>query len=352
MTNIIPSSCSILKKIIGNILTFFYVNRLRLFVYVISFFAISTFILAVINGRKSNLDSVLDLVVSTSSIITAIIITYLFNKLFAEKTIRIERKKEIDELSLKINLLRYLSYKIIHQIDFWEIPKKGHISNIIKNKYSWLTYEVYRGEDNNHKIPYDKFEEIDREIHSTFGQTFLAFKGLIDGEDKFYEYPEVNPKNYSLDQTSKYIEYTASIWSFMDKNPNFLDISSIHTYWQKSFGNIYLKLFNKKLNITKSHIKFKELFSYFYENILVKHNYLTQLNTISPYKTFLSLFSNLVIFIFITLGALIIKILGVVDCQLLIIYIVTLFISNTLDLIILTGMSIRKELEIKEIFKV
>lgn len=59
-------------------------------------------------------------IISTIGIISAILITFIFSKLYAEKSEIVERKKRMQQLSAKINAIRKVSYILFKKNKFWK----------------------------------------------------------------------------------------------------------------------------------------------------------------------------------------------------------------------------------------
>ena len=168
----------------------------RILLYEISFtfsFVILLSYTEIINFDKKEMLSTL---ISIISIIIAIIVTYLFSKLFAEKSIRVERKKEIDEFSKQITYLRRIAFHIRGMHDFWR-HGNHNLKGVIDGRYPDLTYEQYRGYDESRQFSHEEYDRINREIFGTDGQAYLALKALEDNENSFAFFREFNPKNYS-----------------------------------------------------------------------------------------------------------------------------------------------------------
>ena len=87
----------------------------------------------VLYSSSSKLDSenVLSLLVRIISVISAIVISYLFSKLFAERKERVNRKYEIDEISKKIILLQKISFTIRSCHEFWRISDSVNPKSVI-----------------------------------------------------------------------------------------------------------------------------------------------------------------------------------------------------------------------------
>ena len=294
---------------------------------------------------------ILNVLISASSIILAIVVTFLFSKLFTENSIRIDRKKEIDELSIKITYLRRIAYHIRQSHEFWKF-NGINAKATIDRKYETLSYEDYRAGIS--KFTYDEWVKIDEDIYGTTGQAYLALKGLEDGENTFAFYAEVNPRNYSLNDIGRYKVYVNSFWYMLDKSDDeIVNFSNVNSYWMESIDELYFKITGKLIDKTNYKSEIKNLFSEFESVIFNKHYYRTLLNTNTP-STLKSAFGSMLVFVLIVISCLILYILNI-DGQIgmiLVLLIASTFIANTLDLIILTLFSIRKELDVNEIFRI
>lgn len=72
-----------------------------------------------INGVKIALPNI----ISTIGIMNAILITFIFAKLYAEKSEIVARKKRMHQLSDKINALKKITYILFRKNQFWNNPK-------------------------------------------------------------------------------------------------------------------------------------------------------------------------------------------------------------------------------------
>lgn len=341
-----------IKRTLTNLDKYFF----RILLYELLFIIFFQTIISNIDINSFNKKEILSLLISVTAVIIAIIVTFLFSKLFAEKTIRIERKKDIDELSLKITYLRRIAYHIRSLHEFWQKGNKN-IKSIIDSKYPNLKYEEYRG----YEIPgmqqftYDEFKIMNKEISETIGQGYLALKGLENGENEFSFYTEVNPQNYSLDDVARYKEYTQMFWSMLDRtSDDFFKITDIHPYWLKNIEELYFKITGKQINKNEFKNEIKALLTFFDSIVFEKHYYLNSLNSNMFPSVFKDAFINMLFFLLILIISLILFIINFdsnknIFCT---IFLVSLFISNTADLILLTFLAIKNELNVREIFKI
>jgi len=295
---------------------------------------------------------ILNVLISVSSILVAIVVTFLFSKLFAENAVRIERKKEIDELSLKVTYLRRIAHHLRGLHEFWNF-NGINAKSVIDNKYKDLHFEEYRAGTS--RFSYEEWIKIDEEIYSTTGQAYLALKALEDGEDSFAFYSEINPKNYSLNDIGRYKEYAGSFWYMLNNSDNeIVNFNGIHENWLSSVDELYYKITNKQIDKKKYKSQIKDLFSEFDNVIFEKHYYLTSLNSNTFPVIFKMTFLNMLIFVLIVITSLILYILNINGQlgRISIILTASTFIANTVDLILITLISIKSELNIKEIFRI
>lgn len=330
-------------------------NLYRIIIYEISFITFLWTFYFITDYKTFDKNSTLNLLISVVAIIVAIIITFLFSKLFSEKSIRVERKKEIDSLSIKITYLRRIAFHIRSIHEFWEIGNTNSKS-VIDYKYKKLTYEEYRGgRDGRKEWDYEDWKRIDKEISSTIGQSYLALKGLEDGQSEFSFFSEFNPQNYSLNDIARYKEYTGSFWSFLDRsdseNVNFDKISD----YEKNFiDELFFKIVGRQINKKEYKQEIKDLLTNFDSVIFEKHYYLNNINSDNYPITFRDSFNNMLIFIIILLASVVLFVsnFNQIKAYLFSLIILCFFISNTIDLILITMKSIKFELKIDDIYKI
>lgn len=306
------------------------------------------------NNESLNKKEILPLIISVASISSAIIITYLFTKLFTERTSRIEYKKKIDELNIIINFFRILMHRIRSEDKLWMVNKNS-IRYTLDNKLNWLTLEIYRGENNQLRLPYEKFEIINEQINGLIGQAYLAIKGFSDGDDSFTDYSDTNNRNYTLSDIIRYGNYQSIIWAYLDEysnNDHIFNANEIHSMWFERMNEYYKKITNKKLKREKFKKQIKDLMTYFDENVFSKHYYF---NTFLAQKfpvSFLRLFINIIINIVVLITSLLFFMINIPNEFTLLSILVSIFITNMLDLGIIILVSIPKELTINERYSI
>ncbi|WP_268223534.1 hypothetical protein [Sinomicrobium oceani] len=333
------------------------INKLiRNFIYPIVAFISFWIFIEFTNTDEFNKNQILSTIISVISIIIAIIVTYLFSKLFAEKTTRIERKKEIDLLSSKVTSLRKMAFHIRGLHEFWKF-NGINVKSIIDHKYKDLSYEEYRGYEvpGHRKFTSEELTKIDKDIYGTNGQAYLALKGLEDGENSYSFFAKFNPKNYSLDDIVRYKEYAGSFWYFLDRSSDeIVNFNGCSRYWLNSIDELYYQITGNQIDQDNYKKSIKDLLSEFDSLIFEKHYYLNSLNSTKLSGFYRKGLLNMMIFLLLLIIAVFIFVLDlrIMTSFLSTIILLSFFIANTLDLIIITVQSIRTELEVNEIYSI
>jgi hypothetical protein len=328
-------------------------NFYRILAYEVTFFISSTIFILFTDYKTFDKTDTLSTMISVISIILAIIITYLFSKLFSEKTIKVERKKEIDELSKKITYFRRIAFHIRGMHEFWKF-KEANIKSAVDHKYPELTYEQFRSYPGHEIFNYEELDEIDKKIYGTCGQAYLALKGLEDNDNSFSFFVEFNPQNYSLDDIERYKDYSSSFWYLLDRSDKaIVNFNGVSKYSLKFIDELYFKITRTNINKEDYRGSIKELFSHYDSEIFEKHYYLTKLNSDNFPSVFKNSFINMLVFLILLIVSLF---LYVIDFNVKLnflssIFLLSLFISNTIDLILITFQSIKSDLNVTDIYK-
>jgi len=323
---------------------------IRLFIFLLVTFCSLKFLLSFSSEFKFDKKEILSLLISVISIIIAIIITYLFSKLFAEKSERIQRKSEIDLLSHKITAFRKIAFHIRGFHDFWKF-KDNNIKSKMDHKYKHLVYEDLR----NDKFTYDELTPIIRDVGETSIQAYLGLKGLENNENSFGFFQSFNPKNYTLDEIARFEYYANGFWYLLDRSDNdIVNFKNVGRYSLDFIDELYFEITSKKINQDEYKREIKELFGHFETEIFQKHYYLSRLNSTSIPKVFISSLMNMLIFIIALISGIFIFIADFHSLKeyLFTMLVVSVFIANTVDLLILTIRSLKTELKIKEFYRI
>jgi len=243
---------------------------------------------------------VLSLLISISSIIAAILITYIFGKLFSDKATRVDIKKNIDNLAVVINNFRNLVFRLRNIDSLWKVGKTS-VNYIIRQKYPALTVNSYR----NH-LTYDEFVIVEKNINYMMGQTYLAMKGFADGDEKFTDYCDTNYRNFTLNDIERYIENSQYIWGYLDEasDATFSGVI-IPPHWYDRLGEYYFNITGQTLNRDTFKNQIKDLMTYMQESVFQKHYYYNSLLQQSVPKFYVGLLINILILLSIVVVALV-----------------------------------------------
>ena len=310
----------------------FIVNSIRIILYpivsIVSFAIFLNFTDQIDFDKKE----VLSVLISVISILVAIVVTYLFSKLFTEKAIKIERKKDIDVMSNKVTYFRRIAFHIRSLHGFWKFGDVN-IKSIVDHNYNKLSYEQYRGYNirGQKKFTYEESCKIDEDIYGNDGQAYLALKGLEDNDNRFAFFTEFNPKNYSLDDISRYKEYTNSFWNFLDNSSDAIVTFDGHSnYWLNKISELYLKITGNSIDTTNYKRDIQELYAYFDTELFDKQFYLTSLNSNKMPIFFKSSLINMVIFLILLITSIFMFVINHEQSFLWTIIILSFFIANTI----------------------
>ena len=176
-------------------------------------------------------------------------------------------------------------------------------------------------------------------------------------------YPSVNITAYdglpNNEIMSLYKDSRGIVWAGTQNgvsailNDEIKNFNKENKHWLNFIEDLYFKILKRKIDKVNFRNDIKELFAYFENEIYDKFYYLTELNKKRiPFILELSM-TNLFNYIIILMCSLFFLITNYsLDFKFRItIILVSLFFSNTIDLILIIYVSLNKELEINEILK-
>jgi hypothetical protein len=289
-------------------------------------------------------DVVLGTIISSLGIIIAIVTTFIFSKVFSERSERVDRKKLIDAYSKKLTALRRLAHRILlHDEIIWLNMKPQGIEEL----YPGLTVWGFRGAE------YTKYLEI---IENTKGselsiQAYLAAK-LLEGEnpDQYMIDPTFH-KNYSLEEIADYRDASIFVYSFLSEYQSKIRLDRLHEHWltgiQEEVQIISGK--NEKLDVRLLFLTFNDAYS----DQLVRLYGLTQLNRKSVGTSFEGLLFDLALsslIIIISVYALSFSICDHVKETLIRLSLCGL-VTVIIDILVNTFISTKKELSVDEFYE-
>lgn len=297
---------------------------------------------------EENWKDVLIVLISTVGIISAIIISFLFSKLYSDRNERIQRKILIDGFSKKLTALRRIAHFLRSSHDFWRFNKsKQHLDN----KYKNLTLEKFINMD------YEKYTAFIDEIEGS-ELTVLAYLSLKELEkpapSSFSFYSPVWLVNYGLNDLARYQDACRRIWSFFDEFKERVNASVISKMEQNNIIDNLRLVYPENSQFEITNRTFYDLFNDFPEKFIREHYYLTRLNTKPLGVSLTGLLMNLILLIIILAGGVVLLSIQISDYYsiLLLNVIVSLFIISVFDLTLNIISSIRKELKIDEYYQI
>lgn len=294
---------------------------------------------------------ILSIIISTTGVTIAIIVSFLLSKLFSEKEVRVERKRLIDKESHRITAFRKLCHFLRKSSVFWE--PFGNLKSKMDSKYKFLTLAHYDSTG----IDYIKYTEFLKEVNygELGGQAYVGLREIEGCESSDLAYIDSQlRKTYSLDEISLIHDASQRIWCFFDKNKS--KIVNIN-----SMCKLDLMQIRKNIEIIYPHYndeeldnsKFIGLFDDIHVNISSKLFTLSQQNEKFLGLRFNLLLGNLLLFVLIiVVGVLLMSInyngnQKIFDIQVLI----SIFIVGIIDLIFNVFLVIKKELQIDEFYE-
>lgn len=293
-------------------------------------------------------DQLLNLMIATTSITVAILVTYFFSKIFSEKQERIQRKFLIDDYSKLISSLVKIAFNIRSDHRFWEFSKKT--KSVLDAKYPDLTVEEFRSTK---WEAYQKYtEELGGEITP---QAYMALRGLENNEPSSYEFfRSFKLRNYSLDELCRFKDYCGHIWYFLDERKRDDLFKNSNEIYKNNIKKEYFFIMKKQIEEESFSKDMTNLFSEFSEKILLESYYLTELNQRELPSHFVWISINFLIYLILLIVSIFLFTLDLCSYMKAIytLVVVSTFISNTIDLAIGLFTSVRAELEIKDFYKV
>jgi hypothetical protein len=293
-------------------------------------------------------NEVLIVLVSTIGITTAIIITFFFTKLYADRNEKIQRKVRIDGLSKKLTAFRRIAHFLRSDSEYWKFNKtKIHLDG----KYKKLTLKDYS------KFDPDKFTKFIEEIEGSeyAVQAYLSLKEIEKPNFSSYDfYRPIWLMNYQLSDLSRYKDASESIWHFLDEYKSRVDASSINKLnWDSIVENLRV-IYSERTEFEPSNKIFYDLFPHFSGKILLEMYYLTSLNSKALSSSLSLLLVDLISFILILISGILMLSISINSYTkiLLINVLVAIFIITVVDLLINMIISIKKEQNIDEYYTI
>lgn len=293
-------------------------------------------------------DSLINLMVSVTSITLAILVTFFFSKLFAERQDRIQRKATIDEYSKKVTALRRIAHRIKEDHEIWKFAPT--VKRKLDSEYPSLTVEQFRS------LEYEKYSSITKELDGELApQAYMALRGLENEEQSNFEfYRSFKLENYSLNAIANFKEYCGFFWAFCEEYKSDLTFSNTSSFHLNPIREDFMKIMGRKIDDDNFLKEIMYLFSEFQEKIFPEMYYLTEQNQRRLEYHFMWTIINLIVYIAIMISSIVLFIQPIClwTKRLILMALTSLLIVNTVDLIAGLFMSIPRELNIKEFYKI
>jgi hypothetical protein len=239
-----------------------------------------------INGVKIALPNI----ISTIGIMNAIIITFIFAKLYAEKSEITERKKRMHQLSDKINALKKITYILFQKNQFWNNPK------LLAEYYN---YSKIVGEKNGLK-------SRSAELTKNFGLLRSLDQFINNINDDYITYNKFNQIIYTQDDLENIHSMFWSLLEWMQTKPEeFLKVEDLAQHDQNVIiENINIINESESIRIFNNNTLSQTLNDYIHI-FLEEHYILRALNSRAARSYFNNLLFDLFVFVILIIAGLI-----------------------------------------------
>ena len=218
---------------------------------------------------------IIGFLISATSITFAIIISFLFGKLFAERGVRVIRKSDIDKMSISITKMIRLSQLLWKHSKIWEsFPGVS----LIDKDYPHLTVFIFRGEMGERRLGYDERSRLCKSYGGELAlQTYLSFKNLVVS-DIFAIANPIEVENYSDAILAEYYECCTHIsYFFMEYNKE-IKVFNSSMYFQNEIKEAYFLITGKQLDMQDTNLELARFYGDFAAIDIAKMIYLTRAN--------------------------------------------------------------------------
>jgi hypothetical protein len=288
--------------------------------------------------------NVLSILVTAIGISVAIIISFLFSKIFSEKTDRIHRKREIDKISTKVSALRKISHFLLIANKYWY--KFGNIKELDKTGLTLYDYK---------KLPYDEREKLENHFKcdSIVINAYLNLK-IIEGNNQIDFHDKLFKHNYSLQELEKIQNACQHIWYFYDfHRDNLLELKDESILYSGPIKENLIEIYPHLKSESIENSTIRQVFSEFNESIIRQIYYLTKRNSLRFEKNIVVLLVDLLLFSSLSIASLLILSIAYSDyCKLFHTNIIVAgFVVTMIDLVYNIFKSINSELKINDFYE-
>jgi hypothetical protein len=337
------------KKQNKNCLLMLFAHIVKYIVLIVTFSWMYNFIqVNQIDATKTT--SLISMLVTTIGVMSAIVITFLFGKMFSERTERITRKYKIDGLSKKLTSLRLFFYHLMSAHDFW-IIENNNAKSTIDGEYSGYTWKKFD------KLNTTERDQLGHNLKfpiSVFG-IYIAIKDLVGNKLPNKAYNESYRENYKTNELDEREKLFNHIWAyFQDPERNMPDFSSIDPVTKDQMLSC-LKSAGIELR-SKNDISIPtivDILNFYPENYIKELYSLTKRNKSTLLLPFKCLILDLIILIIILIICVFFSsVKNEYLCNLNCVSIVVpIFVCSTIDILINILCSIKRELTIDDFYQ-
>jgi Co/Zn/Cd efflux system component len=332
---------------------------LKYVLLVLLFFKLYHFIQIHKIEKQEEINSLINMLITTIGIVVAIIITFLFAKMYSDRTEKIERKRQIDRLTKKITALRKFFYHILNASDFWKLNETTNVKNIIEKDYPNYSWKDFN------KLNYTEKQSLRNKLNFdlTIFETYIAIRDLIEGKLNDNVFNDLYKTNYSLIELDKLNNLFSRIYVYFegfDGSSSVPDIASIHYPFKNNMlTNLKSAGINLKSESAITNSEILNILNYYPERIIVEAYPLIKKNMRKLSLTFKCLLGDLIILVFVLISCVLyssVKIDTINKFQeclniSLISFFVSIFLLIVFDILINVFVSIVTELKIEEFYE-
>lgn len=259
-------------------------------------------------------------IISTIGIISAILITFIFSKLYAEKSEIVERKKRIQQLSAKINSIRKICYILFKKNQFWN------------NQTLLAKYHQFSKLPDQEKVVSNYSDEHGKQLN-----VLWDLDTIINNIDEDYIiYNKFNTTKYTQKDLVTILNTFDSLLPLMQLNPEeFLNIEEF-TRQDQDFIIENMKVLNESESIKKlDNNTLRKTMEDYCQIFLEEHYLLIALNSSKARRNFNYLMFDLFIFIVLIITGLIFLNISAKASMTLFVnqLIVSVFVATVIDIL-------------------
>jgi len=256
-----------------------------------------SFALYKLNYNSVNASAFLTNLITVSGITTAIIISYAANKMFQERTKRLNRELKIEELFSKITSFRKVAYYIAESDNLWDNYED---ITTFKNDENEFSYEnIHNHQDDNNLIL--DFWNGNLPYNTSTIDFYLALQEIIgDPNQDGWKFDPVYKSEYTLTEIEKLYDPSNQLWYYLfhENNTETIHDGSVNKLFEPYFSKELKNIDTKYTYLNDIPTIIAKLGSDFHEEYLPKAYSLMKKN-LAPLPTHFQLLINILLIIII-----------------------------------------------------